>query len=42
MQYIGKIDKEKLGKYKDKIVTNSVILTNERLNHILEHNPRRL
>lgn len=37
MQYIGKIDIEKLGKYKDKIITNDVIITEERLNHIKEH-----
>lgn len=36
MQYIGKLDIEKLGKYKEKIITDEVILTNERLcNHIL-------
>ena len=34
MQYIGKLDKEKLGKYK--LVTEEVVLTNERKNHILE------
>lgn len=37
--YIGKINKDKLGKYKDKIITNDAILTNERLNEhiIVEH-----
>lgn len=30
LQYIGRLDKEKLGKYKDKIVTEDVILTDER------------
>lgn len=39
MQYIGKIDKEKLGKYKNKIITNKVILTNERIEHIKQHHP---
>lgn len=34
MQYIGKLDKEKLGKYK--LVTEEVVLTNERKIHILE------
>lgn len=41
MQYIGKIDKNKLGEYKDKIVTEDVILTDERIKHIKEHHPRR-
>lgn len=36
MQYIGKINKNKLGSYKKKIITEEVILTDERLNeHIL-------
>ena len=36
MQYIGRLDKNKLGKYKDKIITEEVVLTDERLNeHIL-------
>ena len=38
MQYtnVGKLDVTKLGKYKDKIMTDQVILTSERLNqHIL-------
>lgn len=36
VKYIGKLDKNKLGKYKDKIITNDVVLTNERLEeHIL-------
>lgn len=39
MQYIGRIDKNKLGIYKDKIVTEVVILTEERINHILQHHP---
>lgn len=39
MQYIGKLDKEKLGKYKDKIITEDVVLTEERLIHIKEHHP---
>ncbi len=33
MRYIGKIDKEKLGEYSDKIVTDNVIMTNERIEH---------
>lgn len=36
MQYIGKLDIEKLGKYNEKLVTDEVVLTDERLyNHIL-------
>lgn len=36
MQNIGKLDKNKLGKYKNKVITSQVILTDERLNeHIL-------
>lgn len=36
MQYITKLDKKKLGAYKNKIVTEDVILTDERLyGHIL-------
>lgn len=39
MHYIGKIDINKLGKYKDKIITDDVILTEERKLHIYEdHN----
>lgn len=39
MQYIGKLDVEKLGKYKEKVVTDDVILTEERIKHIQEHHP---
>ena len=39
MQYIGKIDKNKLGKYKYRLVTDDVILTEERIKHIQEHHP---
>lgn len=39
MQYICKIDKRKLGDYKDKITTEKVVLTNERLKHIKERHP---
>ena len=36
MQFICKINKNILGKYKDKIISKDVILTHERLeNHIL-------
>ena len=34
MQYIGKLDKNKIGKYKDRIITSDVILTDERKEHI--------
>lgn len=37
LQYIGRLDKEKLGKYKDKIITEDVILTDERKLHIYEN-----
>lgn len=39
MQYIGKLDKNKLGKYKNKIITEEVIITEERIEHIKEHHP---
>lgn len=39
MQYIGKIDINKLGEYKAKIITNDVIITEERIKHIKEHHP---
>lgn len=39
MQYIGKIDVKKLGKYRKKIITDEVILTEERIKHIQEHHP---
>ena len=39
MQYIGELDKEKLGNYSNKIITNEVILTEERIKHIKEHHP---
>ena len=36
MQIIAHLDIDKLGKYKEKLITNEVVLTNERLhNHIL-------
>lgn len=36
MQYITNLDKEKLGIYKDKLITEEVILTDERLyEHII-------
>lgn len=41
VQYIGKINKDYIGKYKDKIITEDVVLTEERLNeHILIEHPK--
>lgn len=37
MHYIGKIDKRKIGKYSTKIITEDVILTDERKKHIYEN-----
>lgn len=34
MKYIGKIDKRKLGRYANEIVTEDVVLTDERIEHI--------
>ena len=39
MQYIGKLDINKLGKYKNNIITDEVIITEERIKHIKEHHP---
>lgn len=39
MHYIGQLDKNKLGKYKDKIKTFDVIITNERIEHINKRHP---
>ena len=39
MQYIGKIDIKKLEKYKEKIITDEVILTDERKEHIRKRHP---
>jgi len=40
LQYIGKIDKNKLGKYAKKIVTDEVIITNERKLHIFRNHKK--
>ena len=37
MQYIGKIDRNKLGKYARKIMTENVVLTEERKKHIYQN-----
>lgn len=34
MQLIGKLNKEILGKYKNKVVTEKVVITDERIQHI--------
>ena len=39
MQYIGQLDKNKLGRYKDKIKTLDIIITNERIEHINKRHP---
>jgi len=41
LQYICKLDREKLGEYKNKIITEEVVLTAERIKHIKERHPRR-
>lgn len=38
MQYIGKIDKEKLRRYKN-VITDDVIISDERIEHIKAHHP---
>lgn len=40
MHYIGKIDINKLGKYKDKVITDNVILTDERKLHIYQNHTK--
>ena len=40
MLYIGKLDKSKLGKYANKIVTDEVVLTDERIKHMKLRHPR--
>ena len=39
MQYIGKLDRNKIGDYGIRIVTDDVILTDERIKHIKTHHP---
>ncbi len=36
MQFIGKLDRSKIGEYSQKIVTEDVVLTNERKVHIFQ------
>jgi len=37
LYYIGKIDLNKIGKYKNKVATDEVVLTDERKRHILNN-----
>lgn len=39
MQYIGKLDRNKIGSYGQKMITEDVVLTDERVKHIKEHHP---
>ena len=39
MHYIGKIDKDKIGVYASRIVSDGVVLTNERMEHIYNNHP---
>lgn len=40
MRYIGKIDKNKIGKYSKKIITDDIVLTDERELHIYENHKK--
>jgi len=40
VQFIGKLDKNKIGKYCQKIITDEVILTDDRIKHIKVRHPR--
>jgi len=39
LKYIGKLDTNKLGRYKNEICTDNVILTYERIEHIRRRHP---
>lgn len=39
MQYIGKLDRNKLGKYQNEIITEDVIITEERIEYIDTRHP---
>ena len=39
VQYIGKLDKNKLGEFKNKILTEEVVLTKERMHHVQKRHP---
>jgi hypothetical protein len=40
LHYIGKLDRTKIGKYANKIVTEDVVLTDERKNHIYDEHKK--
>ena len=40
MHFIGKIDKGKIGEYRNKIVSDNVVLTDERKAHIYNNHPK--
>lgn len=40
MHYIGKIDKDKIGAYSNNIVSDSVVLTDERKRHIYNNHQK--
>ena len=40
LHYIGKIDKNKIGKYGERLITQNVILTEERKLHILQNHKK--
>lgn len=42
VQKIGKLERNKLGEFKDKLLTEDVVLTKERIEHIRKRHPRRL
>jgi len=39
LQYIGKLDISKLGEYKEKLITDEVVITEERIEHIKLRHP---
>ena len=39
MHYIGKLDLNKLGKYQNLVITDKVIMTNERIEHTKKRHP---
>ena len=40
MQYIGKIDKKRIGRYASKISNDDLVLTDERKKHIYQNHPK--
>lgn len=39
MQFVGKLDRKKLEMYRDKLYTENVIITSERIEHIRKRHP---